>query len=132
MHHHQPPCATRSSCLLTRAYGATFAQRLRYFLLAKRAPHSFAWTPLAMASSSTVDPLRFVPDCAEQAATAADAAQPEPAAVAPLSDFLEPDDSLSVHVHRVPDALVRKKGLLFGSVPSPLPPAHGLVARECH
>lgn len=91
-------------------------QRLRYFLLAKRAPHSFAWAPLAVASSSTIDPLRFVPACAEQAATAADPAQPEPAAVAPLSDFLEPDDSLSVHAHRVPDALVWKKGLLFDIV----------------
>ncbi|ELR10839.1 C5 cytosine-specific DNA methylase superfamily protein [Acanthamoeba castellanii str. Neff] len=90
--------------------------RLRYFLLAKRAPHSFAWAPLAVASSSTIDPLRFVPACAEQAATAADPAQPEPAAVAPLSDFLEPDDSLSVHAHRVPDALVWKKGLLFDIV----------------
>jgi hypothetical protein len=105
---------------------------LRYFLLAKRAPHSFAWAPFAVASSSTVDPLRFVPDCAEQAATAVDGAQPEPAAVAPLSDFLEPDDSLSVHAHRVPDALVRKKGLLFGALPSPLPLLTAVVALECH
>jgi len=75
-------------------------QRLRYFMLAKRKPSMFAWTP------QTLEPLRFVPH--------AGAFVVHGETTAPLSDFLEAEDSPECAACRVPDALVIRKGVLFG------------------
>jgi hypothetical protein len=90
------------------------SQRLRYFLLAKREPHAFALTPSPALGAEP--PLRFVPYSAHFPLNGLGLSDKD--VVDPLSDFLEPDDSPSALAHRVPDALVVKKGVLFGtSVP---------------
>lgn len=88
-------------------------QRLRYFLLAKRKPEVFAWT---QPSSSSSDPLRFIPDSRFFLTRRGDEEEEtESYAIASLSEFL--DDGTDTDVYRVPDELVKKKGLLFGEAP---------------